>query len=167
MSPSLLGVGTSDWSVLERGNRLGITRWDPFGDLVSLQERMNRLFDEALRTRSGDEEIPSATWRPTVDVYQTDSAIVVKAELPEVDRQDIQINVENNVLTLQGERKLHEEIRKEDYFRMERQYGTFRRSFSLPSYVVRNKIRASFKNGVLTIQIARMTESESRQIEIK
>ena len=100
MSPSLLGVGPSDWSVLEGGNRLGITRWDPFGDLVSLQERMHRLFDEALLTRSGDEEIPSATWRPTVDVYQTDSAIVVKVELPEVDRQDIQINVENNVLTL-------------------------------------------------------------------
>jgi HSP20 family protein len=144
-----------------------ITRWDPFRDLVSLQDRMNRLFDESLRSRAGEEDISDAAWAPPVDIYQTPSKIVVKAELPEVDRKDIDINVDNGILTLRGERKLQEEIKKEDYYRMERQYGTFSRSFSLPGDVDQNEIEAVYQEGVLTIEIPKSTRSKPRQIHIK
>ena len=146
---------------------MAITRWDPFRDLVALQESMNRLFDESLRSRAGDQEISFAAWSPAVDIYESESALVIKAELPEVDRKDIDIKVENNVLTIRGERKLQKEIREENYFRMERQYGTFSRSFSLPSNVDPSKVDASYKVGVLTIELAKLAESEPHQIEIK
>jgi HSP20 family protein len=143
-----------------------ITRWDPFQDLISLQERMNRLFDETLRSQVGEEEAPSASWAPVVDIYETEFAIVVKADLPEVSKADIDIKVENNVLTMRGERKLSEEIKKEDYFRMERQYGIFKRSLSLPGDIDHKGIKASHEDGVLTIEIPKQSDSKPRQIKI-
>ena len=149
-----------------------ITRWDPFQDLISLQERMNRLFDETLRSQAGEEEASSASsassasWAPIVDIYETEFTIIVKAELPEVSRADIDIKVKNNVLTMRGERKLREEIKKEDYFRMERQYGIFRRSLSLPGDIDQKGIKASHEDGVLTIEIPKRSDSKPRQIQI-
>ena len=143
-----------------------ITRWDPFQDLISLQERMNRLFDETLCSQAGEEEASSAAWAPVVDIYETESAIVVKTDLPEVSRSDIDIKVENNVLTIRGERQLKEEIKKEDYFRMERQYGIFRRSLPIPGDIDQKGIKASHKDGVLTIEIPKRSNSKPRQIQI-
>ena len=98
-----------------------LARWDPFRDLVALQDRMNRLFDESVRNvRTGDEALSSATWSPAVDIYETANEVVVKAELPEVNQSDIDIQVENNTLTLRGERKLDKETKQENFHRIDR-----------------------------------------------
>ena len=146
---------------------MSITRWDPFRDLVALQERMNRLFDESLRARSTEEEITSGTWAPPVDIYETEGQLVIKAEVPQVDRKDIDIKIENSVLTLRGERKFQKEVKEENYHRIERAYGSFSRSFTLPSSVDPEKVSAAYKDGVLTIQIDKREETKPRQIEIK
>lgn len=146
---------------------MSVTRWDPFRDLVALQERMNRLFDESLRARSTEEEITSGTWAPPVDIYETEGQLVIKAEVPEVDRKDIDIKIENGILTLRGQRKFQKEVKEENYHRIERAYGSFSRSFTLPSGVDSEKISAAYKDGVLTIQIDKREDTQPRQVEIK
>lgn len=146
---------------------MAVTRWDPFRDLVALQERMNRLFDESLRTRSGEEEISTGAWMPPVDIYETDSDLVLKVEVPEIDRKDIEIKLENGILNLRGQRKLQKEIKEDQYHRIERAYGVFSRSFTLPSAVDPEKVNASYKDGVLTIRIGKREETKPRTIEIK
>src|SRR5206468_183126 len=109
---------------------MNLTKWDPFKDLLSLQDRMNRLFDESVRNvKPGDEALSSAIWSPAVDIYETDDEVVVKAELPEVNQKDIDLQIENNTLTLRGERKFNKETKKENFHRIERAYGAFSRSF--------------------------------------
>jgi len=144
-----------------------LTRWDPFRDLVTLQDRMNRLFDESVRNvRTGDEALSSATWSPAVDIYETDSEVVLKAELPEVNQKDIDIQVENNTLTLRGERKLDKETKQENFHRIERAYGIFSRSFTLPSTVDQERIKADYRDGILRISLPKREESKPKQIKV-
>ncbi|PYV91628.1 MAG: molecular chaperone [Acidobacteria bacterium] len=144
-----------------------LARWDPFRDLVALQDRMNRLFDESVRNvRTGDEALSSATWSPAVDIYETANEVVVKAELPEVNQSDIDIQVENNTLTLRGERKFDKETKQENFHRIERAYGVFSRSFTLPSTVDQERIKADYKDGILRISLPKREASKPKQIKV-
>ncbi len=146
---------------------MAILRFDPFRELVALQDRMNRMFEESVRTRGTEEgEFASGSWAPPVDIYETQNALLVKAELPEVKREDIDIRLENGVLTIRGQRKLNEELKNYQCYRMESQYGTFSRSFSLPRTVNAEKIEANYKDGVLSITIPKREETKARQIQI-
>jgi HSP20 family protein len=147
---------------------MAILRWDPFRDLVSIQERMNRLFDQTLaRTRGEEEEgIATSTWMPSVDIYETPDQVVLKAELPGLTREDIDINVRNNTLTLRGERKFEREVKEENYLRIERAYGSFQRSFTLPATIQQDKIKAVFKDGVLEVSLPKAEEARPKQIKI-
>jgi HSP20 family protein len=148
---------------------MAIVRWEPFRDLVSLQERMNRLFDESFRgvaRGSGEEDWVSGAWAPAVDIYEQDGNIVLKAELPGIDPKDVDVRVENNILTLRGERKLDNEVKRESYHRVERSYGTFTRSFTLPNMIDTEKIKAEYKDGVLRMILPKKDEAKPKQIAI-
>jgi HSP20 family protein len=146
---------------------MAIVRWDPFRDLVGLQERMNRMFDESYRGAGrGEDWGLGGAWAPPVDIYEKDGNIVVKAELPGVDPKDVDIRVENNTLTIRGERKVDNEVKQEHYHRVERAYGTFTRSFSLPSVLDQEKIKAEFKDGVLQVTLPKHERALPKQINI-
>jgi HSP20 family protein len=145
-----------------------IVRWEPFNDLASIQSRMNRIFDEAFRGRSGTEEdwALGGTWAPAVDIFEQNGNIVLRAELPGIDAKDVDIRVENNVLSLRGERKFANEVKREDYHRVERAYGSFSRSFTLPNVVDTEKIKADYKDGVLQVTLPQKEEAKPKQISI-
>jgi len=149
---------------------MAIVRWEPFRDLVGLQDRMNRLFDESFRGIRGgaseDDWALGGTWAPVVDIYEREGTIVLKAELPGIDPKDVDIRLENNVLTLRGERKIDNEVQRESYHRVERAYGTFSRSFTLPSVVDQEKIKAGYQDGVLTVTLPKREEAKPKQINI-
>jgi HSP20 family protein len=145
---------------------MGVSRWDPFRDLSVLQERMNRLFEDAGRGYRGDDAAATTTWSPAVDIFETESEIMVKAELPGIERKDIALNLDNNVLTLKGERKFEKETRQENYHRIERSYGVFSRAFSIPAIVDEEKIRADYKDGILTIALPKKEQVKPKQIKI-
>jgi len=145
---------------------MAVVRWDPFRDLGLLQDRMNRLFDDAGRGWRSDEPAATTTWSPSVDIFETEGEIVVKAELPGMDRKDIALHLENNVLTLRGERKFEKETKEENYHRIERSYGNFSRSFSIPATVDEEKIRADYKDGVLKIALPKKEQAKPKQIKI-
>ena len=145
---------------------MAISRWDPFRDLNVLQDRMNRLFDDAGRGWRADEPAATTTWSPAVDIFETENEIVVKAEVPGVDRKDITLNLENNVLTLKGERKFEKETKEENYHRIERAYGGFSRAFSIPATVDEEKIRADYHEGILTIALPKKEQVKPKQIRI-
>jgi len=131
-----------------------------------LQDRMNRLFDDAGRAWPNNEPSATTTWSPAVDIFETESEIVVKAELPGMDRKDIGLNLEKNVLTLRGERGFEKETKDENYHRIERSYGAFSRSFSIPATVDEEKIRADYKDGVLKIVLPKKEQAKPKQIRI-
>jgi HSP20 family protein len=147
---------------------MAIVRFEPFRDLLSLQDRMNRMFDESYRHRGGTEEdwALGGAWAPAVDIFERDGNIVLKAELPGVDPKDVQVHLENNVLTLRGERKFDQEVKKESYHRVERSYGAFSRSFHLPTTVDVNNIKADYKDGVLNVALPKREEAKAKQITI-
>jgi len=149
---------------------MAIVRWEPFRDLVSLQDRMNRLFDESYRgvarTGGDDDWALGGSWAPAVDIYENEGNIVLKAELPGVDPKDVDIRVENNVLTLRGERKFDGEVKRENYHRVERAYGSFARSFTLPNATDTDKIKAEYKDGVLRMTLPTREEAKPKQISI-
>lgn len=138
-----------------------------FRELMTLQDRMNRLFENSLpQTRSAEGSLFSGSWAPFVDIFETEQAIVLKADLPEVKPSDVDIRVEDNMLYLRGERKMEKEVKEEDYHRVERSYGTFARSFALPHTVSSDKISADYKDGVLKITLPKREESKPKQIKI-
>ena len=144
-----------------------IMRWDPFKDLVDLQERMNRLFEDSLRRfRTVDLDFSGGAFVPPVDIYETDNEIVLKAEIPGVKKEDIKIEVSDGVLTLKGEKKEEREIKEENYHRIERTYGSFQRSFTLPTNVDRDKIKATYKDGVLEVVLPKKEEAKPREVRI-
>ena len=145
---------------------MAVVRWDPFRDLGMLQDRMNRLFDDAGRGWRNDEPAATTSWSPSVDIFETEGEIVVKSELPGMDRKDITLHLENNVLTLRGERKFEKETKEENYHRIERSYGNFSRSFSIPATVDEEKIRADYKDGVLKIVLPKKEQAKPKQIKI-
>jgi HSP20 family protein len=150
---------------------MAIVRWnDPFGDFVQLQERINRVFSDAYGRSAGRRDeglLTSGSWVPPVDIYQNgDHELVLKAELPDMTREDIDITVDNGTLTIKGEKKLSSDVSDEQFHRIERRYGAFSRSFSLPQTVDTGKVAAEYKNGVLTIKLPRREEAKPRQIKI-
>lgn len=146
---------------------MALVRWNPWATLPTLQDRINRLFDEVFPATEGREDTGLFEWRPSVDTYEKDDAVVIKAELPGVKKDDISIDVNNNVLSIRGERKHEEDVREENYYRRERFYGKFQRSFTLPDGVDPDKIEASYKDGVLEVQVPKTEQSKGRRIEIK
>jgi HSP20 family protein len=143
-----------------------ITRFDPIREFTTLQDRMNRLFgDVYLR----DEEITSrGNWVPPVDIYETAGRdFVIKAELPDVNREDVEVTVENNTLTLRGTKNLPADVKEEQFRRVERRYGTFARSFTLPNTVDASKVSAEYKNGVLTVKLPFREEAKPRTINVE
>jgi len=144
-----------------------ITRWDPFRDLVTIQERMNRLFQETLSRQHGQENIDPGQWGPAVDIYETDDRIVVRADLPGVEQSDIEVRIDDNKLVLRGQRKQPENVKADDYHRAERPHGAFMRSFSLPQNVDQGAIRATHNNGVLELVLPKRQESRAKSIRVE
>jgi HSP20 family protein len=144
-----------------------LVRWDPFRDLNAVQDRMNRLFGDAYRP--ADEDVMRrGAWVPPVDIYDSGNhELIIKAELPDMSKDEIEITVENGSLTLRGEKKMDSTIKDEHCHRIERTYGTFSRSFSLPPTVDTSKVSADYKNGVLSIKLPLREEAKPKQIQVQ
>ena len=140
------------------------TRWERSHG-STLQDHVNRLFEDSL-TRDRSNHADLATWAPAVDIYETANELVVKADLPDLRDEDIDVRVADNTLTIRGERKFDKDVKEEDCLRIERAYGSFMRSFSLPNTVRSENIRAEYRNGVLTLHMAKREESKPKQIKI-
>jgi len=146
-----------------------LARRQPFLEFTSLQRQMNRLFDNFFgKTTSMPFEENLNTWEfdPPVDIYEDDQELTFKVELPGIEEKDIKVEIENNVLTIHGERKLEKDMKEESFRRMERYYGAFSRSFTVPSTVNPDKIEANYVDGVLTIQLPKRTEARPKQIKV-
>jgi HSP20 family protein len=141
-----------------------LTRWNTFQGLNGLQEQVNRLFDTSFPGRADNSAL--TTWAPAVDIYETENELVVKADLPEVSEKDLDVRIENNTLTIRGERKFEKKVAEENYLRVERTYGSFSRSFSLPNSVNNEAIKADYKNGVLTVELPKRAESKPKQVKV-
>jgi HSP20 family protein len=141
-----------------------MTHWDTYAGLSGLQEQVNRLFEGSFPRRADHSAL--TTWAPAVDIYETENELVVKADLPDVNEKDIDVRVENNTLTVRGERKFQEKTEKDNFLRVERTYGAFSRSFSLPNTVNNEAIQAEYKNGVLTVTLPKRAESKPKQVKV-
>src|ERR1700730_116667 len=146
----------------ERHIMATIARLEPFRGIFPGQDQFNRLFNESFRTHA--EESAMTSWASAVDIYETPNELVVKADLPDVNEKDIDIRVENNLLTVRGARKFEKNVTEDNYLRVERTYGAFSRSFSLPNTVNPEAIHAEYKNGVLTVNLPKREESKPRQV---
>src|SRR5713226_2109371 len=142
-----------------------LVRYEPFLGLSTLHDQVNRLFNQTMFRGQG-EDSAITTWAPAVDIYETPNELVVKADLPNMDEKDIDIRVENNLLTIRGERKFEKSVSEDNYLRVERSYGAFSRSFSLPNTVNAEQIHAEYKNGVLTVTMPKREESKPRQVKV-
>jgi HSP20 family protein len=146
-----------------------LTVLEPWTHFGSIQERMNRVFGETMRALypNEGEELEKGTWMPAVDIHETEDGYIVKADLPGMKKEDIQIDLKNSTLTLKGEKKFEETVSKDNYVRTERAYGTFVRSFTLPHNVDAEKIRASYKDGVLELALPKKEEAKPKQIKVE
>lgn len=147
---------------------MALVRWtDPFREFSQLQDRLNRAFADAYG-RSDEGLLSSGAWLPPVDIYQTgEHQLVIKAELPDMTREDIDVTVDKGTLTIKGEKKVAADVKEEQFHRVERRYGTFSRSFSLPPTVDATRVSADYRNGVLTITLPMREESKPRQIKVE
>jgi len=146
---------------------MAVVKWDHLRDLLSIQDRMNRLFEQTLSRSRAEEGIAASTWSPAVDIYETPETIVMKAELPSLSREDIEIHIRDNTLTLRGERRFAKEVQQESYLRIERAYGAFQRSFTLPATIQQDKIRAVFRDGVLELTLPKAEEAKPKKVAIE
>ena len=145
---------------------MAIIRWDPFRGMMTLREKMNKLFEDTFSSRGEEKDLFSGTWTPSVDIYESENALVLTAEVPGLDENEVEIKIEDNTLILQGERKFEKEKKEENYHRIERSYGSFYRSFSLPNYINVEKISAEHENGVLKITMPKKPELKPRKVKI-
>ncbi len=144
-----------------------LVSWDPFRDVAELQNRINRMFDESFgRSRNPDDEVGLPAWRPAVDIYETENGIVVDVELPGVGKEDVAVEVQDDVLMLKGERLANAHVKENNYYRRERLYGPFKRSFTLHQNIQPALIKATFKDGILRIEIPRPAEERPKQITV-
>jgi HSP20 family protein len=141
-----------------------VIRWDPFRNANALQDHFNRLFESSF-TGNGSESAVT-TWAPAVDIQETENELTLKADLPGIDEKDIDVRIENNTLTLRGERKFEKKVNEDNYLRVERSYGSFSRTFSLPNTINTEAINAEYKNGVLTVQMPKRAESKPKQVKV-
>jgi HSP20 family protein len=145
---------------------MAMSRWDPFRELSSIQNELNRLFGRTFSAEGGEAR-EAAAWVPAIDVAETQDRFVITAELPGVEPDDVDISVENSVLTLRGDRRFYRETKEDDFHRIERRFGNFARSITLPSTADPQGIKASFDAGVLTIEVPKKEEAKPRKIQIK
>src|ERR1700752_5045879 len=143
-----------------------ITRWDPFREFSTLQDRMNRLFRDSYGNEGREESLTTTAFAPPVDVYEDEHNVVLKIEVPGIDEKDIDVRVENNTLTVYGERKFEKEEKEENFRRVEQQYGSFTRSFTLPNTVDAEHVQAHYDKGILKIQLAKKAEAKPKQIKV-
>lgn len=144
--------------------RTTLNLWKPFPGAASFEDRVHHLFGNVLERSAEESNLTS--WAPAVDIYETEHELVVKADLPEVDAKDLDIRVENNILTIRGERKFEKKVNEENYLRVERVYGSFSRSFSLANTVNAEAIKADYQNGVLTLTVPKREEAKPKQIKV-
>ena len=142
-----------------------LTRWDPFREFTTLQDRMNRLFHDSFG-EGREEALTTTSFAPPVDVYEDEHNVTLKIEVPGIDEKDIDVRIENNTLTVHGERKFEKEEKEENYRRVERQYGSFTRSFTLPNTVDTENVVANYDKGVLKIKLAKKAEAKPKQIKV-
>jgi HSP20 family protein len=145
---------------------MAIVKYNPFRELRTMQDQMNRMLDMAWNREFG-EELKEGVWQPPVDIYEDEQSVVIKAEVPDVEQKDIEVRIENNTLTLKGERKHSSEIKKENYYRVERYFGQFQRSFSLPQSIDQDKVQATCEKGILTIILPKRDEMKPKQISVE
>jgi HSP20 family protein len=142
---------------------MAITRWDPFREVVALQNRMNSLFRDLNENES---PVTTASFVPAVDIYEDDKKVMLKLEVPGMEQKDLDVSIENNTLTVKGERKFEKEEKEENFHRIERRYGSFFRAFTLPSTVNTENVQASYNAGVLKLELAKKPEAQPKQIKI-
>jgi HSP20 family protein len=150
---------------------MAITRWRPFRDFLTIQDEMNRLFDDFFGRSAGSIGPATRTeweeaWSPSVDVSETKDNVIVNAEIPGMSKEDVKVTVQDNILTLSGEKKQEKEEKNGSYHRIERSYGSFRRSFTLPTFVQADKVKAAYKDGILKITLPKTEEVKSKEIPI-
>ena len=144
-----------------------ITRLDPFREFVTIQDRMNRLFRDSYGNNEGREEsLNNTSFAPPVDVYEDEHNVILKIEVPGIDEKDIDVRIENNTMTVHGERKFEQEEKEENYRRVERQYGSFTRTFTLPQTVEQENVQADYDKGVLKIKLSKKAEAKPKQIKV-
>jgi HSP20 family protein len=142
-----------------------LTRWEPYREFTTLQDRLNRLFQQSF-SDGREEALSTSSFAPAVDVYEDEHTVILKIEVPGIDEKELDIRVENNTLTVHGERKFEKEEKEENYRRVERQYGSFTRSFTLPQTVDQESVSASYDKGVLKIKLAKKEEAKPKQIKV-
>jgi len=143
-----------------------LTRWDPLRDLATMQNRLNRFVRESYSPEGPEEALTTTSFAPPVDIYEDEHTIAVKMEVPGIDEKDIDVRIENTTLTVHGERKIEKEEKEENFRRIERQYGSFTRSFTLPSSVDMGQVSANYDKGVLKISLAKKAEAKPKQIKV-
>ncbi len=144
-----------------------LTRWDPFKEMDELQNRLASLFGRVPRERNGEESLTIAEWTPLVDILEDEKEYLIKTELPEIRKEDVKVRVEDGVLTISGERKHETEENKAKFHRVERSYGLFSRSFTVPESADASKVTAEFKDGVLTVHLAKDEKAKPKSVEVK
>ena len=142
---------------------MAITRWDPFREVAALQNRVNSLFRDF---NDGESSLTNTNFIPAVDVYEDEKRIVLKLEVPGIPEKDLDVTVENNTLVVRGERKFEKEEKEENFHRIERRYGSFSRSFNLPTTVETENIDAKYENGVLKLELEKKPEAQPKQIKV-
>src|ERR671938_1720246 len=145
---------------------MSITRYDPFRELRMLQDEVNRLFTSNVSRSFDDEGLMRGAWTPSVDIYENKDQIVLEAELPGMNREDFDLTIENNVLTLRGERRFEKKDEADNYHRVERSYGSFTRSFTLPQTISAEGATAEYNNGVLRVTLPKREETKARRIQV-
>ena len=145
---------------------MAITRWDPFRDVVTLQSRLNSLFQDYNRGQNESDVVSTAAFVPPVDIYEDEHKIVLKLEVPGLKQEDLDIQIENNTLSVRGERKFEKEEKEENFHRIERRYGSFFRSFTVPTTVNTDSVKASYDAGVLSISLDKRAEAKPKQIKV-
>ncbi len=143
-----------------------LSRWDPSREFVTLQNRMNRLFRDSYSPEGRDESLTTTAFAPPVDVYEDEHGVTLKIEVPGIDEKDIDVRIESNTLTVHGERKFEKEEKEENYRRVERQYGSFTRTFTLPNTVDQESVHADYDKGVLKVTLAKKAEAKPKQIKV-
>jgi HSP20 family protein len=145
---------------------MAIIRWDPLREMETFRERMNRLFNETFTGREEDTDIKSGIWSPVVDIHESDKNLVLTAELPGLKEEDVEVNIDGNTLSISGKREFEEETKKDDYHRIERSYGSFFRSFTLPSYIDQEKVKAEYDNGLLKVTMPKKPELKPKKVKV-
>jgi HSP20 family protein len=146
---------------------MGIIRWDPFRELEEVSDRLNRLFSHSLMRKGGEEALVNTEWAPVVDIQETEKEYLVKAELPELKKEDVKVFVEHGTLYLEGERKQEKEEKNKKFHRIERSYGRFVRRFEMPENVDESHVAADFKEGVLNVHLPKSEKAKPKAIEVR